>query len=60
MMIALTIQSHALAQSKPQLLIEARQAIHYLPPVKPEGPFIDLKEEPVEKSAFTGKGLLRI
>lgn len=58
--IALTTQSHAIAQSKPQLLMGASQAVHRRPTAKTEGPYIDLEKRPVEKAAFTGKGLLRI
>jgi hypothetical protein len=56
----LIVQSHAIAQSKPQLLMGAGQIVSRRPSAKPEGPYIDLEKKPVEQSAFTGKGLLRI
>lgn len=56
----LMMQSHAMAQSKPQLLMGAGQVVHRRPTVKTDGPYIDVKQKPTEKSAFTGKGLLRI
>lgn len=61
--IWLIIQSHAIAQAQPQLLLGAQ--IQRRPTAKKDGPapLVDLKEareKPVEKMGFTGKGLLRI